>query len=595
MQYWLEDWDLGGKRTLHGPVRPVLSKEPLPEKNQTLLLNELGKKHSESYREFWKAQALRERLLQPPSRRSIGSRVGLKASDPFDQLSKVHESFSERFSQPQSAAGSAARQAQWNLASRSAIKLEIREEGWYRVRQPDLVAAGLNPGVNPRRLRLFVYGQEQAILVTGEEDGRFDPEDSIEFYGVGLDTPSTESRVYWLVEGSGPGKRIKTAESREWSTSAQSFPHTIERKDRTIYFAALKNGEAENFFGSIITTEPVDQILNLPHLDPSSPGQALLEVALQGGTNVPHRVNLSLNGVVLQEISFDGQAHEIVKIAVSPSELLEGDNLLSFVSEGGETDVSVVDYIRLTYWHTYTADADLLRFIVPGKHQGVVDGFSTPDIRVMDITNPKAVKEVVGVLEGQEGNYAIRFGLSGSGQKTILAFTEEQIREPAALVAHQPSTWHKGRNSADLVIITHRDFMESLGPLKALRESQGLSVELIDVEDLYSEFSFGTKTPKALKDFLRRARTNWKKPPRNVLLVGDATFDPRNYIGLGNFDFVPTKLVDTVYLETASDDWFVDFNGDGLPEIAVGRLPVRTVEGAATVVSKIVGYEQTVA
>ena len=58
-------------------------------------------------------------------------------------------------------------------------------------------------------------------------------------------------------------------------------------------------------------------------------------------------------------------------------------------------------------------------------------------------------------------------------------------------------------------------------------------------------------------------------------------------------DYVPTKLVDTVYMETASDDWFVDFNNDGLPEMAIGRLPVQTTEEAAIVVSKIVGYEKS--
>ena len=68
--------------------------------------------------------------------------------------------------------------------------------------------------------------------------------------------------------------------------------------------------------------------------------------------------------------------------------------------------------------------------------------------------------------------------------------------------------------------------------------------------------------------------------------------DPRNYLGQGNWDYVPTKLVETTYLETASDDWFADFSGDGLPQMALGRLPVRTVEEASTVVAKIVGYEQ---
>ena len=125
------------------------------------------------------------------------------------------------------------------------------------------------------------------------------------------------------------------------------------------------------------------------------------------------------------------------------------------------------------------------------------------------------------------------------------------------------------------------DFMESLAPLKTHRESQGFSVALIDVEDIYDEFSYGTKTPQAIKDFLTRASTSWQTPPRFVLLVGDASFDPRNYLGLGNQDFLPTKLLDTAYMETASDDWFVDFNGDGLPDMAVGRLPVQTAEEAS--------------
>jgi len=55
---------------------------------------------------------------------------------------------------------------------------------------------------------------------------------------------------------------------------------------------------------------------------------------------------------------------------------------------------------------------------------------------------------------------------------------------------------------------------------------------------------------------------------------------------------VPTKLVDTAELETASDDWLADFDGDGLAEIAVGRLPARTAADAGTMVSKILNYDQ---
>jgi hypothetical protein len=45
-------------------------------------------------------------------------------------------------------------------------------------------------------------------------------------------------------------------------------------------------------------------------------------------------------------------------------------------------------------------------------------------------------------------------------------------------------------------------------------------------------------------------------------------------------------------METASDDWFVDFNNDGIPELAIGRLPVMTADEATRMVAKIVSYDQ---
>jgi hypothetical protein len=256
-------------------------------------------------------------------------------------------------------------------------------------------------------------------------------------------------------------------------------------------------------------------------------------------------------------------------------------------------DVSVVDYIRLTYWHTYTADSDGLRFTAGGGQQVLVDGFSSSLVRVMDITDPKVVQEVMGVVTPQGTGYALQFVVPGSGQRTLLAFTGNQVKSVAAVEDNLPSRWYQAGWGADIVMISHGSFIDSVKPLKALREAQGWTVALVDVEDLYDEFGFGNKTPQALRDFLLRARVYWRKPPGFVLLVGDASMDPRNYLGLGSFDLVPTKLIDTAYLETASDDWLVDFNGDGLPDMAIGRLPVRTVEEAQLMVSKIVGYEQS--
>jgi hypothetical protein len=77
-----------------------------------------------------------------------------------------------------------------------------------------------------------------------------------------------------------------------------------------------------------------------------------------------------------------------------------------------------------------------------------------------------------------------------------------------------------------------------------------------------------------------------------VLLAGDGTYDPKNYVGGGAADLVPIKLVETETMETASDDWFADFNSDAVADMAVGRLPVRTPQEVSQMVSKIITYEQ---
>jgi hypothetical protein len=603
--YWLEDWDLNGKKTLHGPVTPVYSNKPLLKYGNAALLSDLGKRQNQKYEDFWRIQEIRERLLKDrPAERgkrtiplSAGfedhpREAGLRGAAPKRGLEAVASNLKPQATSETERSSSVSGSAQRALASQPGIKIGIREQGWYRVTQPELIAAGLDPWVDPRRLQLFVDGKEQSILVRGEADGRFDAADSVEFYGTGQDTPFSDTRVYWLIEGTRLGRRIKTKQSRSGIPGIQNFPHTLEIKETNIYIAALKNGDEENFFGAVVSSESVDHILNITNLDTLSPGDALLEVALQGGTSPSHQVKVFVNDSEVTEIQFEGMVRKVMSVGLPHSLLLEGENLVSLVAQGGEADVSVVDFIRLTYRHTYTAEQDSLEFPVSSGREVAVNGFTTPDIRVADITNPRRVREVTGgVVETERLGYTVRFGLAGSGKRVLLAFAEAAVKSPASIVANEPSSWSMANHSADIVIITHQGFIESLGPLKNLRESQGWSVALIDVQDIYDEFSFGAKNPWAVREFLHKTQTSWQGPPRFVLLVGDASFDPRNYLGLGDVDFVPTKLIDTVYLETASDDWFVDFNNDGLPSIPIGRIPVRTAEEAALVVFKIIAYE----
>ena len=492
-------------------------------------------------------------------------------------------------------------ETQWDIAAGKAIKILIKEEGWYRVRQSELVEAGLNSKVNPKKLQLFVDGQEQAIRVTGQNDRRFDSRDYIEFYATGLDTPFTDTRTYYPLEGKGAGKRIKKSKTKGGELLLGSFPFSIRFREIVYYFPSIKNGEVENFFGPGIAPASVqppgylEVYIGAPNLDPSSPLDATLEIALQGVLDAPHSIKVLINDADAGYLEFSGQNRQVFEIEFPQSNFVEGANKITLIPQGGEPgvpDVSVVDYIQLTYWHTFTADDDVLKLQADGGKRVTIKGFSSPKIRVIDCTDPLKVREVVGNIKSLDTAYTITFRVPGSGTRTLITFAEDQVKQPVGMVANESSSWHEKMPGYDLVVISYKDFLEALEPLKQQREAQGLSVALLDVEDLYDEFNFGNKSPQAIRDFLVRTMAQWHKAPSFVLLVGDSSFDPRNYFGEGDYDFVPTKILETSNMETASDDWFADLDDDGLPNMAVGRIPVRTPEDIAAVVTKILGYEK---
>ncbi|HEY6549440.1 MAG TPA: C25 family cysteine peptidase, partial [Vicinamibacteria bacterium] len=130
-------------------------------------------------------------------------------------------------------------------------------------------------------------------------------------------------------------------------------------------------------------------------------------------------------------------------------------------------------------------------------------------------------------------------------------------------------------------------------PVLALRQAQGLRAKAVAMEDINNAFGFGEEGPAALKAFLAYAYHSWKRPsPRYVLLLGDATYDPKDYLHTGVRSRVPPALARTTYLWTASDPAYAALNGDDLlPDLALGRLPAQTLLEAQVLVDKVVAFE----
>jgi hypothetical protein len=461
------------------------------------------------------------------------------------------------------------------------------------VTKAELLAAGFDPGTSPHRLRLLADGAEQAIVVDDGGDGVFDAADAVEFHGLGFDSPWDGAHVYWLLADR-PGLRVGTERlgGAPFPPAPSSFPFTVELRERTVQLLDLPDtGDEDNFFGAVVTTEPVLQSLTLTNVDRGNDGEATLTLSLQGAVEAPHRVDVLLNGVEAGTIDFAGQARATQSLRVPVASLREGPNEVTLVARGGDDDISLVDYVRITYPHLYALDDGAVRMSAPALSRVTLAGLADRALRVVDLGRPSRPREVAVRFSAAEAGTRATFVVPYGSGAALYAFTAARVLSPQAIVANAPSRLGRRENAADLVIIAHPSLVSSLEPLQRFREEQGLATSLLDVTDVYDEFSYGQKTPYAIRDFLLRAALSWRRPPRYVLLAGDASFDPRDYLGEGDHDLVPAKLVRTAYMKTDSDDWYVDRDGDGLPELAIGRLPARTPAEASAMVAKIVAAD----
>lgn len=488
---------------------------------------------------------------------------------------------------------------QWDIASRPGARIAVRTAGWYRVTQAALVAAGIDAGANPRNLRLLVDGVELPLVVNGETDDSFDPGDSVEFYATALDTPHTDARTYWITSGPAAGLRLPQVDATAPGTPAgDTFTDTVEQKPRHVFFGGLLNGDQENFFGpAILEGGLTTQTITLPHVAASGV-EADVEVGLQGVTALPaandHRVAVFVNGTEVGEMVFDGRAAAAVRFTVAHSLVSTGANTIAFEARGGPDDITLVDYVRVSYQREHRAEANQVTLGAAGGQQLTLRGFTNDAIRVYDVTGGAAARQLTGTVAPDAGGWAVTFTAPAGDALRLFATTADAAATPAAVASQGASTLHAAAQSGDVVLITAAGFTSALTPLRDLRQSQGHTVKIVDVQDIYDEFSFGHKDPAAIRAFLVRAAEQWTKPPRYVALVGNATTDPRDYQGLGEPDVVPTRMVATGVLETASDDWFADADGDGFAELAaVGRLPARNAAQVTTMVDKIVAYEQS--
>jgi hypothetical protein len=465
-------------------------------------------------------------------------------------------------------------------------RLATRERGLYGVRYEEVLGKG---GALPvDSLRLSRRGADVAFHVE-PAGGHFSRGSMLYFLSEGGDAnPYGREAVYelQLSPHAREGKRMDTAAAPA-SGMVTSFYWKREEQERNRYYqAALLEAPDHWLWDVLIAPQTTSYSIEVSALaDTLVP--STLDVYLQGTSDTPaaldHHVRVFLNRTLLTESSWGGKTAKYLTAEIGPGVLVEGENLLE-LENVGDTGASysmvMLDRFALRYPRRPVAEHGELEGTWSESGTATISGVSA-NAHVLELG------ESPRWLAGGS-KFRVEAGKS-YGVFDPSAVRSPEIRRPMATVLASKD------NRADYVLIGPRAFVEAAAPLLDHRSAQGLVPKGVALEDIVSEFGHGEFSPEAIRTFLEHAYHEWRAPSlRYVLILGDGSYDYKDYAELGRDNPVPPLMVQTSYLWTASDPALAAVNGDDLlPDVAIGRLPAATVEEVRALVGKILSWESS--
>lgn len=471
------------------------------------------------------------------------------------------------------------------------IKIYVLEEGMYQFNEKDLQAAGVQvPLVDPAYFRLYSRGKEQPLWFEGKA-GDF----VLRFWGKRPDSLYEAASVYILA----------LAESSGGLTSAWNEGENVEpiaaETSRAIYLASEKEEVNDYYFPQVTEGDhwfwqplSVGQKAEFQvWLDSVAPGRAWVRISFWGSTQAPvnpdHHIRVAVNGQQVADVRWDGVGQYQIEAELADGLLVEGTNRIEIEVPGdtaAPAEINLLDWIEFRYPRYPLARQGRLLFESLGNNLWL-EGLRPPAV-VLDVTDSEMAQKLGNLLF--EGNKAAFRGVAG---RLYFAVDAKGYLKPERIVP--VSMWlnlNRPNLGVDYLAVGPADLLAPLQPLLDFRQAQGLSVLAVPVETIYDQFNYGYAEPIAVRDFVWQATQGWNPAPRFLLLVGDASYDPKGYLAPPEANRLPTFFVFTEYGgQTASDVLFGDLDEDGLPELAVGRLPARTPHQVTTFVQKVLAYE----
>ncbi len=495
-----------------------------------------------------------------------------------------------------------------------AYKILVDQDGIFQISYADLLSAGVPVDeINPRTLKIHSQGMEIAIYVADDDDAAFEADEYFLFYGQKNNSKYTYTNVYWLTWSGADGKRMPIIDGTpSGSTNTPTHFQTNLHLEEDHFYESSRPSGAQNdhwYWNALLTSSSTQETytFTLENLSTLPVSTTIGGLFYSYSANPQHHTIVTINGHLVDDAYWpNGTEYSFINPNVSQEYLREGENEITVEAplDGGITNqIILINWFDVDYYDTYTANDDVLWFDgeLLGDQIFELSGFSDPDIDhddvLFDVTDPYSPTRIISAtveLIGSE--YQLSFEQDIVNERHYLALSPSRRLTPSGIIRDSPSNLHYNSNGADYIIITHQDFYTDVLPLADQRSSQGLRVEVVKLQDVFDEFSDGIYDPEAIRSFLSYAYANWASPaPSYVLLVGDGNYDFKDNYGWGEPNYIPPYLldVDPWMGETASDNRYVCVNGpaDILPDMNIGRLPVKKSLEAQAMVAKILDYE----
>ncbi|MDH3522210.1 MAG: C25 family cysteine peptidase [Acidobacteriota bacterium] len=532
------------------------------------------------------------------------------------------------------------------------LRIYTREAGPHRVTFEDLQAVGLAAaGVPSRLVSLESAGRTVPLHLRDGGDGVFGPGDSFEFAAeilAGAHTyfhPYSRHNVYWLRWDEARARRLPDASPPPYPASSPVTTLTRRvhlEEDRLLIRLAAADvagvAEPEIWYWGKITSHRDSTPFRVPLdlRDAAEEARLELTVAMRGLSTLPaaqrsdrahdHQATLAIGGILVGNTAWTGkQPHLYSGSPLLPAALYQSEDVTleiaianRKIADAKVVDVAMIDFVEIAYPSNGRVGAGAVRLDLAPDFRG--GGVELVPAAAGDLV---VTGRELGWLElPAAAGLPLRFAVP-AGERSLWVVPAPAIARPVAIEADRPSELRRSDRQADYLIIAHSSLLEASRELVALHRGAGLTVELVDVQDVYDEFGFGIASPTAIRDFVAHAYHDWRPPrPRFVLLVGDASWDTKNatvdeanyanwvghqllrgdrFVAKDTADYdearrndrnlIPSWNYHTAEGHAASDGYYtlVD-GGDDLPDLALGRLPVASPEEVRAITAKVRSY-----